>query len=131
MAIETRNAILLDEAATATYAHLFQAFADPTRLAIVQHLAYGEHRVTDLAEHMGLAQSTVSKHIAFLLEHGLVGMRPEGRSTWYFLAELALLQQLMAAAEQILQSAGSRAVLCPRLRLPQDQPANGQGAYRS
>jgi DNA-binding transcriptional ArsR family regulator len=39
---------------------LFRGLADPTRLAIVRHLALGEHRVVDLTTHLGLAQSTVS-----------------------------------------------------------------------
>lgn len=106
----------LDEVATAAYAHLFQALAEPARLAIVQHLASGEHRVRDLVEHMGLAQSTVSKHISFLLECGLVTSRPEGRASWYALAEPALLRILIAAAEKMLEATGNPAVLCNHLR---------------
>ncbi|WP_343032133.1 hypothetical protein [Microbacterium oryzae] len=33
----------LDRDATAVYAHLFQALGEPTRLAVLQHLARGEH----------------------------------------------------------------------------------------
>ncbi|PZP30346.1 MAG: ArsR family transcriptional regulator [Kocuria rhizophila] len=97
---------------------MFQAFAEPTRLAIVQHLASGEHRVRDLVEHMGLAQSTVSKHVGFLVECGLATMRPEGRSTWYSLAQSELLRTLIAAAERLLDATGTQALLCTRLRLP-------------
>ena len=39
---------------------LFRGLADPARLAILRHLALGEHRVVDLTAHLGLAQSTVS-----------------------------------------------------------------------
>ncbi|MDO4259040.1 MAG: metalloregulator ArsR/SmtB family transcription factor [Actinomycetaceae bacterium] len=106
----------IDETATAAYAHLFQALAEPTRLAIVQHLSSGEHRVRDLVAHMGLAQSTVSKHISFLLECGLVTVRPEGRASWYALAEPALLRILIAAAERMLEATGNPAVLCSHLR---------------
>lgn len=106
----------IDDVATAAYAHLFQALAEPTRLAIVQHLAAGEHRVRDLVEHMELAQSTVSKHVSFLLECGLVDSRPEGRASWYALAEPALLRILVAAAEKMLEATGSPAVLCAHLR---------------
>ena len=108
----------LDEVATVAYAHLFQAFAEPTRLAIVQHLASGEHRVRDLVEHMGLAQSTASKHVGFLVECGLATMRPEGRSTWYSLAQSELLRTLIAAAERLLDATGTQALLCTHLRLP-------------
>ena len=59
MTMNQQEGATLDEVATAAYAHLFQAFAEPTRLAIVQHLASGEHRVRDLVEHMGLALSLI------------------------------------------------------------------------
>ena len=103
----------LDEVATVAYAHLFQAFAEPTRLAIVQHLASGEHRVRDLVEHMGLAQSTVSKHLSFLVECHLIQARPEGRATWYSLTRPHELAALIAAAERILHATGTDAVLLP------------------
>ena len=104
MTMNQQEGATLDEVATAAYAHLFQAFAEPTRLAIVQHLASGEHRVRDLVEHMGLAQSTVSKHVGFLVECGLATMRPEGRSTWYSLTQPELLRTLVAAAECLLDA---------------------------
>ena len=47
-------------------AGLFQGFSDTSRLTILRHLALGEHRVIELTEHLGLAQSTVSKHLACL-----------------------------------------------------------------
>lgn len=122
MAIDMDVPPTLDETATAAYAHLFQALADPTRLSIVQHLAAGEHRVRDLVEHMGLAQSTVSKHLGFLLECGLAAMRPEGRATWYSLSDVPRLRALIAAAEEVLGGTGTDAVLCTHLRLPHDHP---------
>ena len=107
--------VTLDDLATEAYAHLFQAFAEPTRLAILQHLASGEHRVRDLVEHMGFAQSTVSKHLSFLLECGLVVTRPEGRSTWYALADPAPLKDLITAAQHLLEVTGKEAQLCEHL----------------
>lgn len=47
-------------------AALFRSLGDPTRLAILGHLQLGEHRVRDLTAHLGLAQSTVSAHLACL-----------------------------------------------------------------
>jgi hypothetical protein len=38
---------------------LFHEFSDPSRIAILQHLTEGEHRVVELTAHLGLAQSTV------------------------------------------------------------------------
>ena len=91
---------------------LFRSLADPARLAIVRHLAFGEHRVVELVEHLGLAQSTVSGHVACLRDCGLVGARAEGRSTYYALAHPELLD-LLATAEAVLNATGESVALCP------------------
>ena len=97
--------------ATAIYAHLFSALADPSRLAVLQHLATGEHRVRELVEHVGLAQSTVSKHLSYLHECGLIVRRPDGRSSWYSLAKPAATMLLFNAAENLLEATGNPASL--------------------
>ena len=57
---------------------LFHSPSDPTRLAIATRLARGgEARVADLMAELGLAQSTVSAHMACLRECGLVTGRPQ------------------------------------------------------
>ncbi len=92
---------------------LFRSFADANRLAIVQHLLLGEHRVTDLVAHLGLAQSTVSAHLACLRDCGLLSMRVRGRSTYYSLAEPELTRNLLEVAEQVLEATGDAVALCP------------------
>lgn len=119
MAIDDEGTATLDAQATATYAHLFHALADPTRLGILQHLASGAHRVRDLNEHLSFAQSTISKHLSFLLECGLVTASPDGRATWYALTEPHLLSQLVAAAEHLLGATGTDAMLCVHIRHPE------------
>jgi DNA-binding transcriptional ArsR family regulator len=91
---------------------LFRGLADPARLAIVRHLALGEHRVVDLTAHLGLAQSTVSGHLACLRECGLVTARAEGRASLYSLARAELFD-LLAAAERLLEATGDAVALCP------------------
>src|SRR5579859_1186344 len=71
-------------------AALFRSLADPARLAIVRSLAAGEARVVDLTGQLGLAQSTVSKHLACLRECALVDVRPAGRASVYSLAQPGL-----------------------------------------
>ena len=75
-------------------AALFHGLSDPSRLAILQHLTLGEHRVRDLTEHLGLAQSTVSAHLACLRECGLAVAIPEGRRSRYELAHPDLAHAL-------------------------------------
>lgn len=103
----------LDETSALTAAAcMFRSLGDPTRLAIVQHLALGEHRVVDLTTHLGLAQSTVSAHLACLRDCGLVTSRPQGRASMFSLAHPELLE-LLSAAEKLLASTGDAVVLCP------------------
>jgi DNA-binding transcriptional ArsR family regulator len=96
---------------------LFRGLADPARLAIVQHLALGEHRVVDLTAHLGLAQSTVSGHLACLKDCGLVAVRTQGRASVYRLARPELFE-LLSAAERLLEATGDRVALCPAHELP-------------
>jgi len=91
---------------------LFRGLADPARLTILRHLALGEHRVVDLTAHLGLAQSTVSGHLACLRDCGLVSARAEGRASLYSLARPELLD-LLAAAERLLEATGDAVTLCP------------------
>ena len=94
-------------------AALFHSLADPARLAIVQQLAaHGRARVVDLTGQLGLAQSTVSKHLACLRECRLVQVRPVGRASVYSLAQPELAD-LLAAAETVLAATGNAVALCP------------------
>jgi DNA-binding transcriptional ArsR family regulator len=100
-----------DEVAVA--AKLFRGLADPTRLRILLALQGGEHRVVDLVADLGLAQATVSAHLACLRGCALVTSRPEGRQSFYRLA-LPQLHDLFAAAENLLDAVGHDVALCPR-----------------
>jgi len=88
------------------YAALFHALAEPTRLALLEHLVSGEHRVRDLVDHMHLAQSTVSKHLACLRDCGLVTVRSEGRASWFSLADPERLRALVESADGLLAASG-------------------------
>ena len=92
---------------------LFRSLGDPARLAILRHLALGEHRVVDLTAHLGLAQSTVSAHLACLRDCGLITSRPQGRASMWSLATGPELLALLAAAEELLAATGRAVVLCP------------------
>lgn len=97
---------------------LFRGLGDPTRLALVQRLAGGEARVVDLVADLGMAQSTVSAHLACLRDCGLVDFRPEGRASVYFLTRPELMD-LLASAETLLAATGYAVALCPTYGTPQ------------
>jgi ArsR family transcriptional regulator len=102
---------------------LFRSLADPTRLAIIQHLACREARVVDLTTTLDLPQSTVSTHLACLRDCGLVTWRPAGRQSYYALARPELLD-LLADAEALLAATGHAVALCPTYGThpPQEPP---------
>ena len=93
-------------------AALFRSLADPARLAIVRTLAAGPARVVDLTAVLGLAQSTVSKHLACLRDCGLVEVRPVGRASVHALAQPEIAD-LLSAAETVLAATGNAVALYP------------------
>lgn len=88
---------------TQSTAELLRALADPGRLTILTHLFRGEHNVRELTRHLGLAQSTVSAHLASLKACGLVTSRAEGRSSMYAVAHPARTRALLSAVEDLVE----------------------------
>lgn len=64
---------------------LFQALSEPTRLAILQRLRFGERCVCDLTDALEAAQSRLSFHLKVLKDAGLVTDRKDGRWMYYTL----------------------------------------------
>ena len=108
MAMTTGNSELAQQRGAA----LFHSLADRYRLAIVRALVDGEQRVVELTKELGLAQGTVSGHLACLRECGLIVGRPEGRQMFYSIAHPELMD-LLGAAEQLLALTGDAVELCP------------------
>ena len=116
MAMRT-GVVTASRAGLSPAAALFRSLGDPARLAIVRRLVGGPARVTDLAGELGLAQSTVSQHLACLRDCALVTVRAEGRASVYSLAQPAL-PVLLAAAEELLAATGNAVALCPAYGQP-------------
>lgn len=111
-------------------AALFHGLADRNRLAIVAQLADGERRVVDLTRTLGLAQGTVSGHLACLRDCGLVVGRPEGRQMFYSLAH-AELMEVLTTAEQLLALTGDAVELCPNYGTSTDPHTDTEAGTRS
>lgn len=111
MAIDSKCGMVSLEG-LAPAAALFHSLADPVRLSILQRLACGEARVVDLTRELGLAQSTISKHLACLRGCKLVDYRAEGRQSFYFIAPPELLD-LLRSAEHLLAATDRAVALCP------------------
>ncbi len=67
------------------FLNITKALADESRLRILMALQGGEVCVCQITELMGLAMSTVSKHLSVLCQAGLVKARKEGRWMYYSL----------------------------------------------
>ncbi|HEX9363180.1 MAG TPA: metalloregulator ArsR/SmtB family transcription factor [Candidatus Dormibacteraeota bacterium] len=61
----------------------FLAFANPTRLRILERLAQnGEVNVNDLAAHLHMSQPRISWHLRMLRLGGVIRTRREGRQVY-------------------------------------------------
>ena len=67
------------------FLNITKALADENRVRMLMALQGGEQCVCRLTELMGLAMSTVSKHLSILYQAGLVNARKEGRWMYYSL----------------------------------------------
>lgn len=65
---------------------LLKALANRHRLLIICQLIDGERSVGDLAEFLGLRDSTVSQHLALLRRDGLVSARRDAQTIYYSIA---------------------------------------------
>lgn len=91
---------------------LLHGFSDRRRLAIVEVLADGERRVSDVVQATGLSQPTVSAQLGCLWECGLVARERRGREVHYRLIDG--VEQLLAAADAVLDRAGDTLGACPK-----------------
>jgi ArsR family transcriptional regulator, virulence genes transcriptional regulator len=66
--------------------NLLKALSNRHRLLIICQLIDGEHSVGELAEFLGLRDSTVSQHLALLRKDGLVSARREAQTIHYSIA---------------------------------------------
>lgn len=71
----------------ATY---FQALSEPTRLRLLNLLREGERNVGELALACGYTAANVSRHLALLMQHGLVTRESRGTSVYYRVADASV-----------------------------------------
>ncbi len=78
---------------------LLKSLANRNRLLILCSLVEGERSVGQLAEALGLRDSTVSQHLALLRKDGLVAPRRSGQTIWYSIASPAARKVLAVLYE--------------------------------
>ena len=85
--------------------NLFKALADKTRLRILALLGNNEVCVCHIHDSLGLPQSTVSRHLAYLRKSGLVATRRDGVWMHYQVSRSLspVIQGVVSAAVDALQ----------------------------
>lgn len=82
---------MLDEARVTKLAEFFKVLGDPTRVRIINALAYQELCVSDLAAALGMTQSAVSHQLKLLRMANQVKTRRDGKSIFYSLDDQHVL----------------------------------------
>jgi len=98
-------------------ASVFRALAHPTRVRLLHLLRAGPLCVGDLVTVLGMAQPTVSRHLAYLRQAGLVEDEKRGLWCFYRLTPARsgfhekLLELLDTAARQLSDADGDKVAL--------------------
>ncbi|HZR96839.1 MAG TPA: metalloregulator ArsR/SmtB family transcription factor [Gaiellaceae bacterium] len=88
-------------------ARRFRALGDPLRVRILDLLREQELSVTAIAAHLAAGQQNVSKHLAVLVDSGMLARRKEGTSVYYRIADegvFALCEQVCGAVQAQLEA---------------------------
>jgi len=88
-----------------------KAPADESRIRLLFALRGGELCACQLVEFLGLAGSTVSKHLSVLYHAGLVDLRKDGRWVYYSLPGAGATPAVLSALKWVFDSASGQ----PRL----------------
>jgi DNA-binding transcriptional ArsR family regulator len=100
---------------------LLKSLANRHRLMLVCQLIDGERAVGELAQALGIRDSTASQHLALLRKDGLVGTRREGQTIYYAIGS--------AAARSVVEVLYRH--FCSPLPLCEDAQAKGKQKPRA
>jgi DNA-binding transcriptional ArsR family regulator len=84
-------------------AAVLAAVGEPNRLLLLRLLLDGERCVAQCVEQTGLGQSLVSKHLARLVDVGLVQRRTLGRRNYHSVIDPDGLRQALSAVAGLVQ----------------------------
>ena len=107
--VRAARATLLPHEDAHDLAAIFSVLADPTRVRIVAALAERELCVCDLANLVGLRQSTVSHQLRLLRALRIVRFRKEGRVAYYTLDDQHVAALLMQGLDHVREASGNAA----------------------
>ena len=98
------------------FMNITKALSDESRVRILMLLREGELCVCQLIELVGLAPSTVSKHMAILVQARLVEFRKEGKWRYYRLPRLKGSISVQRALKWLQVELGDSPVMCEDIK---------------
>jgi DNA-binding transcriptional ArsR family regulator len=82
-----------------------KAFANPTRLHLIELLARGERWASELQKGLGISKANLSQHLAILKSAGVVSTRREGKQLHCGIA-MPEVKQATAVLRNLLKAQG-------------------------
>jgi ArsR family transcriptional regulator len=101
----------------------FRALSDETRLRLLLALQGGERSVGALAEELGAAQASISKHLAVLKAAGLVDSRREGPSSLHRVRDESIFQMCDIMCDGVRRHAAETHAALGLHQRPRARPA--------
>jgi ArsR family transcriptional regulator len=98
-----------DERFYCLHSDLCKTLANAKPQMIMNALRDGEVSVTEIAERTGIAQATLSQHLAIMRTRGVVNSRRSGTSVYYSLTNPKILQAFDLITEVMRESLGEQA----------------------
>ena len=89
-----------------------RALADESRVRMLLRLKQGECNVTTLADELGIAQASVSKHLGVLRRVGLVDARRHGTQAIYCIRDQSIFELCKLVCASLLEEVESDAGNC-------------------
>ena len=86
-------------------AAICKAFANPTRLHLIEMLARGERWASELQQGLGISKANLSQHLAILKSAGLVATRRTGKQLQCGIA-MPEVKQATSAFRNMLKAQG-------------------------
>lgn len=96
-------------------AEIIQAAAHPIRLAIIEYLVDGEQCVCDIVETVEAQRSNVSRHLAVMLNAGVVECRKDGLKMMYSLKTPCIVKFLGCVEDALKERMESQTKLLKKL----------------
>jgi DNA-binding transcriptional ArsR family regulator len=91
---------------TAELAEIFHLMGDPSRLRIVLRCLHADVAVTDIAQSLGLSQSSVSHHLRLLRAARILRAERRGKQVFYSAADRHVRGMLGDMVEHISEGKG-------------------------